>query len=196
MSSPLLIGLHGGSGVGKSAARRHLAARGVLTLDADAVYHDLLASDSDLRERLRTAFPEAFADGILDRRTLGRIVFHNPARRDELNAITHPRIWGVLNERARAAEVPVVVIEGMDLTPYADAFAALIAVAAPRALRIQRIIDRDGLTKDEAAARVNAQPDDRYYQNAAPYTVSSAEGLDALTRAIDEVYNQVTADMP
>ncbi len=163
-SGGFVAGLTGGIGSGKSVVARLLARYGLPIIDADAVGHQLTATDEDVRAALRSAFGPGIFDpeGHLLRERLARVVFADPRARTRLNAIVHPPMRRHIDARVRALIRQghrVVVVEGallgeVNLVSHLD---ALVVVYAPLNERIARIRRRDGLSEQEIMARIAAQ---------------------------------------
>jgi dephospho-CoA kinase len=159
-----LIGLTGGIASGKSTVARQLMDLGISVIDADALAREVVAKGSAGLAEIVAAFgPEVLAsDGNLDRERLGALVFADAAARQRLNGITHPRIASLSAERIAQAQrtaTPYVVYEAALLveTGAYRGMGALIVVAAPAELQLQRVTARDGLADDAARARLAAQ---------------------------------------
>ena len=163
-----IIGITGGTGAGKTTALRALRSLGALTLDCDALYHELLAGDDELKAELAHRFDGVLYDGVIDRKRLGAIVFSDPAALSDLNRITH-RYVGVEIERRlsewKAQGGKVAAIDAIALIESGRAANCdlVIGVIAPKEVRIGRIMERDGITREQAEMRVNAQKPDSYY---------------------------------
>ena len=133
----IVIGITGPTGAGKTTALNQLEALGGCVLDADAVYHQLLEEDGDLRRALESRFgPLTGADGSFDRKKLGGVVFHDRAAMDDLNAIVTPYIDRALKTRLAAAEQegrPAAAIDAIRLVEngLAGLCDATLAVTAP-----------------------------------------------------------------
>lgn len=156
----MIIGLTGLTGAGKSLAAGLLEGRGFYIIDGDQVGHRITARP-EILEKIRVAFGGGVInpDGSLDRRALGNIVFSDPEKLQLLNAITHPAIKAeVLREAAEQGETPVVidgaVIKECGLTVHC---AAVLRITAPAEIRMRRIMERDGLTEEQAQQRIAAQ---------------------------------------
>lgn len=165
--SPLVIGFTGPTGAGKTSALRALERLGGLVLDCDAVYHDLLRTDSTLRDAITGAFGQVFApDGTLDRQRLGTVVFSDPAALDTLNRIIYARLPRELLRRMDESSAPVVGIDAINLVEsgLCRLCRRTVAVLAPLEQRVRRIMARDGIPEEYARLRVQAQKDDEFYR--------------------------------
>ena len=165
--SPLVIGFTGPTGAGKTSALRALERLGGLVLDCDAVYHDLLRTDSTLRDAITGAFGQVFApDGTLDRQRLGTVVFSDPAALDTLNRIIYARLPRELLRRMDESSAPVVGIDAINLVEsgLCRLCRRTVAVLAPSEQRVRRIMVRDGIPEEYARLRVQAQKDDEFYR--------------------------------
>ena len=101
LSGVRLIGVTGGSGSGKTTVTQFLAAQGVLALDCDKIYHELLETNADMLAEIEARFPAVFKNGKLDRKMLGAIVFAVPEALRDLNAITHRYVREDIYRRLR-----------------------------------------------------------------------------------------------
>ena len=168
------IGITGGSGAGKTSALRALEALGALTLDCDAVYHELLAGNADLKSDLESRFSGVLRDGAIDRKRLGEIVFNDPDALAQLNGITHKYVGSELARRIAEWESQggkVVAIDAIALieSGRAKKCDVVIGVTAPKETRISRIMARDGITREQAEMRINAQKPDSFYKENCDY---------------------------
>lgn len=157
------VALTGGIATGKSWVLRRLASRGIATIDADRLAHEVLAPGTPGARRVHERFgPEVIdADGRIDRRTLGRIVFGDASARADLEAIVHPAVYEAIS--AWYASLPssaVVAVADIPLlfeTGRAGDFDEVIVAACPPEEQMRRLISRDGLSEREAKARLAAQ---------------------------------------
>ncbi len=159
-----LVGLTGGIATGKSTFAAALSALGVPVVDADQLARAVVTPGAPALAEIAARFgPEVLAaDGTLDRRALGALVFADPAARRRLEAITHPAI-----RRAMEAETARLAAAGHDLVFYdtpllyevglEPAMALVVVVLAPPEAQLARLRARDGLTAAEARARLAAQ---------------------------------------
>ena len=161
---PVVIGITGGTGAGKTSALQALEALGGTVLDCDAVYHQALREDEALRSRIRDAFGEVFRGTELDRQKLGNIVFSDPAALERLNAIVYEFLPPELMRRA--AGQSLVGLDAINLVESGldRLCACTVAVLAPAEDRVRRIMARDGISRDYARLRISAQPSDGFYR--------------------------------
>ena len=190
-----IIGLTGGSGTGKGTVAARMRCLGAGWVDADAVYRTLCAENREMLSALDAAFGGVTdQNGALDRPKLAKIVFSDPEKLRQLNAITTPYIRRASLEAIRAQSAcPIVLYDAPTLFEAgADDFCdAVIAVLAPHDTRVSRIIERDGLTDEAARARIDAQPDDTFYREKCGYIIENNGDLDTLYRDTDALYNKL-----
>ena len=146
-----IFGITGTTGSGKTSVLEAFRRKGALLLDCDRLYHDLLENSEGMLRELEDRFPDAFEKGRLMRKKLASIVFHNEATLADLNAITHRYVCEDVKRQLRAHAMSggqVAVIDAVEL--ISSGLGALcdctIAVLAPEAERMKRIMVRDGLT--------------------------------------------------
>lgn len=160
----LRVGLTGGIACGKSRVLAQLAARGLATLDLDRVAHEVVGPGGAAHQDVLAAFGAEILDanGGVDRKALGRIVFRDGAARDRLNAIVHPRVreaesrWAS-GEAARGTRIAVtdaalLVESGLHLR-----FDRLVVVHCSADEQLRRLVSRDGIDAEAARARIAAQ---------------------------------------
>lgn len=164
-----IIGITGGTGTGKTTALRCLERRGALVIDCDEVYHGLLQTDAGMLAEIAGRFPDAAPGGKLDRKALGAAVFGDAGALEDLNAITHKyisaRVDGLLRDWAMAGGT-LAAVDAVALieSGLAKKCSYVVGVTADREKRISRVMKRDGVSREYAELRVNAQPDDEFYR--------------------------------
>ncbi len=156
-----VIGLTGGSGSGKSAAAAIFAELGAFVIDADKVSHEITDSDLTVLEKIKDEFSEkVFKNGKLLRKELGRIVFNDKSALEKLNKILHPVIAGKISSMAQNCGNKVVIIDApllFSVKQIVELCTQTLAVCAPLEMRINRIMMRDGIAREEAEARISSQ---------------------------------------
>ncbi|MBQ8345414.1 MAG: dephospho-CoA kinase [Clostridia bacterium] len=168
--SPVIVGITGPSGSGKSLLRTFLDEKGFPCIDADGVYHHLLIPPSPCLTHLRQAFGDGIflEDGRPDMPALRKLVFGDPSKLELLNQTV---LGDVLAEIRRQISTPerqaaqAIFVDAPTLieSGFHKECHCVISVLAPVSLRMQRIIQRDGLTEEAAAERIRAQKDDAFY---------------------------------
>ena len=191
-----IFGITGTTGSGKTSVLEAFRKKGALLLDCDRLYHDLLETSEGMLRELENRFPDAFEKGRLMRKKLASIVFHNEATLADLNAITHRYVCEDVKRQLRAHAMSggqVAVIDAVEL--ISSGLGALcdctIAVLAPEAERMKRIMVRDGLTEEQALERIRAQKNDAYYRENCTYTVLNDGTVEQLSEKINQIMKEV-----
>lgn len=196
----VLFGLTGGIASGKSTVAARFRAQGLPVIDADVLAREVVAPGTDgLAEVVRAFGPEVLLpDGSLDRARVAAIVFADPDKRRQLNAIVHPRIAALTAERAAALSArgePLACYEAALLVEnrLADAFRPLVVVAAPEEVQLARVMARDGISAEQARARLAAQLPLADKIAVADYVIDNAGDRAATERQADEVLASIRA---
>ena len=154
------LALTGNIASGKSFVEKIFSEYGLCVIDTDKITHDLLCS-SDVKNILRQNFGlEIFENDTVSRKKLGKIVFENNDKRKILENILHPLIKEEIfkffeihkSEKAVVVSVPLLFEAGMQ-----DIFDKILFVSADVSVRLERLMKRNNLTKEEAILRINAQ---------------------------------------
>jgi dephospho-CoA kinase len=158
---PLLIALTGGIASGKSAVAELFAKLDVPVLDTDQIARDVVAPGTPALGQLVAEFgPEILdAQGRLDRSRMRERVFSDPQQRRKLEAITHPAIRAELARRSAAAggDYQIHVIPLLVETGRAEAYDRVLVVDCPEEAQIERLMARDGTSREQAAEILSAQ---------------------------------------
>lgn len=159
-----VVGLTGGIGCGKSEAAKYLCSLGAKHIDADAISRSLTADDGAALPELRRIFGDGIFndDGSLNRRALGDLVFSDVASKRALEGVIHPLVQRqVMDEiaAASAAGIPVTILDvpllfetGMDV--LCD---ETWTMSVPPEVQVRRVQARDGMTEEQARARIAGQ---------------------------------------
>jgi dephospho-CoA kinase len=160
----LRVALTGGIATGKSYVRARMAARGVPTIDADAVVHALLRAGSPVVRDVAARFGRQvlLPDGDVDRKALGKIVFADEVARRDLEAMIHPRAyeaiaaWASSQEASGArwilADIPLLFETGRQ-----GEFDRVVVAACDPEEQVRRVMRRDRVIEAAARARLAAQ---------------------------------------
>jgi dephospho-CoA kinase len=156
------IGLTGGAGSGVSKAAHIIENRGVPVISADEIGH-LILKRADVKESLLERFGNRILaeDDEIERHKLGVIVFSDASALLELNRIVHPLLLDTLKSNCLQSEGEkgIAVVDAALIFEWGlqGFFHKIIVVNAPREIRIQRIMQRDGLSQEQVAQRIAAQ---------------------------------------
>jgi dephospho-CoA kinase len=196
----LVIGLTGGIASGKSAVSAMLAEKGALVIDADKVGHEAYAPGSDCYRDVIAAFGKDIVadDGQIDRKALGAKVFGAPEQRKRLEGIVWPWMRRTMGRRLaglRDDGVSVVVLEAAVLleaewTPLVDQ--VWVVIASPAIAR-ERVVQRNGLTAEQADQRIAAQLTNGERAAAADVIIENDGTLDELRERVDAAWDTLTA---
>ncbi len=162
MKKPLVIGVTGGIGSGKSTVCNAFVSLGIPVIDTDQVARDVVVPGSAGLAAVATAFGADVlsAEGTLDRVALRRIVFSDPQRRRELESILHPRIRARVAELLQEITAPYcllgipLLVEGGKKNQQVE---RVLVVDCPEEIQIARVMARDKLTEQEVAAIMQTQ---------------------------------------
>ena len=170
----LIIGITGGTGCGKTTLLNVIAEKGGLILDCDTVYHQLLTQDDRLQNVIEQRFPGTVADGQLQRKKLGNIVFSDESALLDLNKITHGAIKAEvlrqLESQPRLAAIDAIALFEGGLAELCD---TTVAVTAPVEVRVQRLMQRDNISEDYARSRIAAQHPEDWFRNRCDYILEN-----------------------
>jgi dephospho-CoA kinase len=195
-----LIGLIGPIGSGKSTVAGWLADRGAAVVDADLLTLELMSPGTPMTRAIVARFGAEYclADGSLDRRALGRLVFSDPGRLAELEALVHPafneRLAGVI-AAAAAASPAAVVVEAIKLVEVGQAAGCdevWLVICEPEA-QLARLTAR-GMNQADARQRIAAQQDSLALWRAAATRIIHTDGrLADVERSVDGAFKEALA---
>lgn len=159
----LHVGLTGGIGSGKSTVAGIFQVLGIPVLNADVVARNLMNDNPDIRAAIQAAFGvDMYSNGQLERKKLATLVFSNPDLLAQLNAIVHPAAIAAAVAWANQQTTPYCIKEAALFfeSASAEGIDIMIGVSSPKALRIQRVMQRDQITREEVIQRMQNQIDE------------------------------------
>lgn len=197
----LRVGLTGSIAVGKSYVSGVFAELGCAVIDADVVARRVVEPHSEGLRRVVATFGDEVLrpDGALDRPALGAIVFRDAEKRRQLNAILHPLIIAAQDELLRRAEetdphgIAVVDAALMIESGSYRRFAQLIVVWCRPEVQLARLMNREGLTREEAERRISAQMPQEEKKSFADLTIDTSEGYESARQRSVEVHHTLLA---
>lgn len=154
------IGITGGIGSGKSVVAGIFSVLGIPVFDADKAARQIMETDETLRAAIIGKFGEAsYQEGHLNRKHIASVVFNDPYQLELLNSLVHPAAIAAADQWALQQSAPYVVKEAALFFEAGSATGIdhMIGVYAPQHIRIKRVMDRDGITREEVLARMSRQ---------------------------------------
>lgn len=197
-SKPMIVALTGGVASGKTAVSDRFADLGVPVVDTDLLAREAVAPGSPGLAEVAAAFgPEMIGPGgDLERAALRRRIFDDPAARDRLEDILHPRIADTARRQLAALDVPYAILVVPLLVEsglFEDADRVLV-VDVPEEVQIERLMKRDGSTREQAEAMLAAQASRERRLAQADDVIENTGTLESLysaIRALDEKYREL-----
>jgi dephospho-CoA kinase len=159
----IIIGLTGGIGSGKSTVAKIFAQLGIPVLDADATAKAIMNEDHSVKTKLIELFGEdAYKENQLNRPYIAQIVFEDAFKLQQLNAIIHPITIQYAKDWASKQSAPYVIKEAALFfeSGSSEGVEKIIGVTAPKHIRIQRVMQRDQITREDVIKRMEHQLED------------------------------------
>ena len=190
------VGVTGGIGSGKSVVCNMLRERGVAVYNCDIRAKELMSADEVIAKQLVERFgPETFVDGELNRAYLAERVFGNSEELAALNAIVHPRVVEDFEQWAQRQQGEYVVIESAILfeSGIDSKVDVTVAVMAPESLRLERTMQRDGVSREQVEERMRNQLSDDERCSRSKYAIVNIE-LDELEEDVEQLHRRLSYD--
>jgi len=202
--SAFVVGLTGGIGSGKSSVADLFVEQGAVLVDTDAIAHELTGPGGAAMPALIAEFGPEIADGrgALDRAAMRQRAFADPVARGRLEAILHPQIRRLSDERCRAAASPYVILAVpllVESGAYRERCSRIVVVDCPESLQIQRVMARNGLSMAEVEAIMAAQATRQQRLAVADEVVHNDADFDTLraqVRVLHRKYLLLSAEIP
>ena len=198
MKNGSIIGLTGQTGAGKTTVARLFSEYGYPVVDADKTARMVTEKGSPVLETLAETFGREilFPDGTLNRPELAKRAFADRTHTEALDRITHPAIVALMRKQAQeafASGVEAVVFDASQIfeSGLERECAAVVSVVAPETLRRQRIMERDGISREAADARMGAQHDQTFFREHSDFLVENAGSPEELREAVQETVRQL-----
>ncbi len=190
-----ILGITGGSGSGKSEVSNILKEHGIDIIDGDLVSRLIMEKGSKALEETVEAFGKEILDscGNLKRRELGDIVFSDTEKLQALNKITHKYITEYFLEKIKDSGKEIIAFDGAVLfeSGMDKLCDGVLGVVADPVSRISRIIKRDGISKEQAEARIASQKNNEFYIENCDFLVYNNGNIEDLRKSVEEVLIQL-----
>jgi len=193
----LKVGVTGGIGSGKTLVCSIISAMGYPVFNADLEARRIIDSDSNVVCSIKKIFGDSiYVNGILNRKEVAEIVFSDPFLLEKLNSIVHPVVAEYFNRWILHYSSRSLVIEEAAILFESGAFRAVdktIVVTAPNELRIQRIKERDGISRETILGRMNNQLPQEELIKKCDYIIEN-DGVQLILPQIVRVINDILKD--
>jgi len=192
-NKPILVGLTGGIGSGKSTVAKIFNSLGVPIFNSDAVAKEIINHDVDVIKQIKAEFGEIYDSKKLNAKKMAQIVFKDKKELEKLNSIIHPKVkehfehW--INENSNS---PILIKEAAILIE-SEAYKEMdkiILVIAPVEERIRRVMERDHVLSEQVGARLEVQLSDEEKQKYAQFIITN-DGKELVIPQVLKVYNQL-----
>lgn len=190
-----VIGLTGGIGAGKSTVSSLLREKGFLIIDADEISHRITEKGSALLEEIVGVFGRdiLLSDGSLNRKKLAAMVFSDERKLKVLESLTTRRVLTIMEEQLcrlrQEAQYAIIFIDVPLLYETgADRLADLVwLISADPEVRISRVMERDGASREEVCRRMNSQMDEAEKKRRADVIIDNSGGKEELCRQVEQL---------
>jgi dephospho-CoA kinase len=192
------LGLTGGIACGKSTVSAMLAERGAKIVDADQTAREVVLPGEAALEAIVAVFGQAVLneDGTMNRSALGSIVFSDPQRLTQLEAILHPairtRMWGRINayEQEDPNQLIVADIPLLYETGQASLYDGIMVVYVPRHIQMERLMSRNSFTAEQAEQRIALQMDIEEKRQLANYVIDNSGTLEQTVLQVERFWHE------
>lgn len=196
------MGLTGGIASGKSSTSKEFQSLGIPVIDADKIAHAALRKGTIAWRRVVAAFGEGILqeNGEVDRTRLGMIVFSDPAQRKILNSAMSLSIalglyWELFKHWVCGTNVVILDVPLLFETRLSKLTRPIIVVWVNMATQEERLIKRDGISKDQAVNKINSQLPLDWKRDQADIVINNSDTFDTLKAQVHEINKQITAPL-
>jgi dephospho-CoA kinase len=194
----LVIGVTGGIGSGKSTVANLFSSLGAPVIDADELARQVVAPGQPAYEEILQHFGTTILSksGELDRRRLRERIFSEPAKRDRLEEIVHPRVYAQMKRLLDCLEAPyaIVVVPLLIESGARDLVDRVLVVDSPEELQIERTQRRDGTTRAAVKKILAAQLDRSARLSAADDVIENDASVEALEKVVSRLHRQYLSE--
>lgn len=198
MARPLLVGLTGSIGMGKSETAKMFARLGIPVNDSDANVHAVYEPGGAAVPQIEKAFPGTVHDGRVDRQLLSKALAADPSGFKRLEAIVHPLVAKVqqaflAKAAADGADMVVLDVPLLFETGGHARMDAVVVVSAPSHIQRARVLERPGMTEDKLDQILSRQMPDKEKRAKAHYVVVTDKGLDHAAEQVGMIVKDLRA---
>lgn len=190
----LIIGITGSIACGKSLVSNYLQEKGYTIIDADKIGHMALEND-EVKKQLVTKFGKSILkDNEVNRVTLGKLVFENNENLKELNNIIHPQIRKNISEQIQMHKNEKLVFVDVPLlfeAKFDDLVEKIIVISLDEKIQLERLMNRNSLSKEEALQRIKSQIPVREKEKLGDYVVDNSFTQENTYKQVDRILEKL-----
>ena len=193
---PLVVGLTGNIGTGKSTVLRYFAQKGAHVVDADKLTHRAQMPAGPAYPAIVEAFGKDILndDGSINRLALGKIVFSNAAKLRQLEQIVHPAVFQLAQEEVNSAAAPVVILEAIKLLEANNIVRLcdeIWVVTASEETQMSRLIANREMSREEAQQRMANQSPQSEKVSRANRVIANDGAIEKLYMQLDRIWQEI-----
>ena len=198
----VIVGLTGATGSGKSTVSEFFKENGFVIINADDIAKKALMSGSSCLKQVCGAFGDDIlnTDGTLDRQRLAQRAFSSKENAQLLNDITHPWIFlqvlKICHENIDSGNKRIVFDAPLLFESNSDIMCdCVVSVTAPKEVRMQRLVKRDGLTREQIEKRMSVQQSDEFYIDKSEFVIDGSKSLEEIKSEVFSLINEIVRNI-
>ena len=187
------LGVTGGIGAGKTSVCKIFGVLGIPVFSADAVAKEVMDIDTGIILRINAiAGKNLYTGGSLDKVELAKLIFNNSKLLEKVNSLVHPVVFTRFREWAKKQNAPYVIMETAILfeSGAPEIVDRILTVVAPMEERVDRVIHRNNLTREQVIERMRNQMDDSERIKNSDYVIQNSEN-DLITPAVLRIHEDI-----
>ena len=193
----VIVGLTGATGSGKSTVSGFFKENGFVIIDADKIARKALLPESSCLKQVCGAFGKDILnpDGTLDRKRLAKKAFSSKENAQLLNDITHPwiflQVMKMCRENIDSGNKKIVFDAPLLFESRSEIMCdCVVSVTAPKEVRMQRLLKRDGLTREQLEKRMSVQQSDEFYIAKSDFVIDGSKSLEEIKSEVEFLINK------
>ena len=190
----MIIGITGSIACGKSLVSNYLQEKGYTIIDADKIGHMALENDEVKKQLVNKFGKSILKDNEVNRVTLGKLVFENNENLKELNNIIHPQIRKNISEQIQVHKNEKLVFVDVPLlfeAKFDDLVEKIIVVSLDEKIQLERLMNRNSLSKEEALQRIKSQIPVREKEKLGDYVVDNSFTQENTYKQVDRILEKL-----
>ena len=195
---PLIVGLTGNIGTGKSTVLRYLAQKGAHVVDADKLTHRAQLPDGPAYPAIVEAFGKEILneDGSINRPALGKVVFSDAAKLAQLERIVHPAVFLLAQQEIDSTDAPVIILEAIKLLESNNIVRLcneIWVITASEETQIARLMASRGMSRQEAQQRMANQSPQTEKVKRAHRVIDNDGDTEKLYEQLDRIWSEISS---